>query len=92
MSSIPRLKRSKLPPPDEPEFTLVALGVWELVSAALTPGMATPLGSTMTPLAIKSSSPSPPSVMLKVTVLPSKLAGYAYQWGVTSLKVEPYLY
>jgi hypothetical protein len=43
-------------------------------------------------VAVKSSSPSPPSVMLKLTVLPLKLAGNEYQCGVVSLKVGPYLY
>ncbi|RYF02098.1 MAG: hypothetical protein EOO32_01405 [Comamonadaceae bacterium] len=52
---------------------------------------ATPPGSAMRPLAIRSSSPAPPSVRVRITVLPFMTApGKTYQWGVALDTVGPY--
>src|ERR1035437_9337121 len=63
-----------------------------IVRSATAAGAAGPPGSTMMPLvAMRSSSPSPPSVIEKVTVLPMTTAvGSVYQWGVASAEVGPY--
>ena len=50
-----------------------------------------PPWSTIAPLGVRSSSPRPPSVMLKVAVLPESVAGSSYQCGFVSAAVGPYL-
>src|ERR1035438_10163488 len=63
-----------------------------LASVGCVGGAPGPPWSTMTPLvALRSSSPGPPSVIVKVIVLPLTTAvGSVYQWGVVSAEVGPY--
>ena len=68
----------------------VTVGVWVGVSVGGAVGVsvgtslssAGPPGSTTLPLAVRSASPKPPSVMLKVTMVspPDSAVGRVYQW------------